>query len=99
MIQDGYELPANERETLHRRFPDQTVLARDVLQMSKVAKPVLLQHLFALSAPLPAQCVSSTKMLGQLHDAGNTTTLAAGLDVFAEEPLPPTSLLWEKHRI
>ncbi|MBP7867046.1 MAG: ATP-binding protein [Acidobacteria bacterium] len=54
----------------------ETVLARDVLQMSKVAKPVLLRHLFALAATLPAQCVSYTKMLSQLHDAGNTTTLA-----------------------
>ena len=44
--------------------------------MSKVAKPVLLRHLFALAATLPAQCISYTKMLGQLHDAGNTTTLA-----------------------
>jgi len=54
----------------------ETVLARDVLQMSKIAKPVLLRHLFALAATLPAQSVSYTKMLGQLHDAGNTTTLA-----------------------
>ena len=54
----------------------ETVLARDVLHMHKVTKPVLLRHLFALAATLPAQCVSYTKMLGQLHDAGNTTTLA-----------------------
>jgi predicted AAA+ superfamily ATPase len=54
----------------------ETVLARDVLQMSRVAKPVLLRHLFALAATLPAQYISYTKMLGQLHDAGNTTTLA-----------------------
>ena len=54
----------------------ETVLARDVLQMSKIAKPILLRHLFALAATLPAQFVSYTKMLGQLHDAGNTTTLA-----------------------
>lgn len=54
----------------------ETVLARDVLQMSKVAKPVLLRHLFALAATLPAQILSYTKMLGQLQDAGNTTTLA-----------------------
>ncbi|MDD2732853.1 MAG: ATP-binding protein [Desulfuromonadaceae bacterium] len=74
----------------------ETVLARDVLQMSKVAKPVLLRHLFALAATLPAQCVSYTKMLGQLHDAGNTTTLAhylkllesaflaSGLEIFSQ---------------
>jgi len=54
----------------------ETVLARDVLQMSKITKPVLLRHLFALAATLPAQFMSYTKMLGQLHDAGNTTTLA-----------------------
>jgi len=54
----------------------ETVLARDVLQMSRIAKPVLLRHLFALAATLHVQCISFTKMLGLLHDAGNTTTLA-----------------------
>lgn len=54
----------------------ETVLARDVIQMSRIAKPVLLRHLFALAATFPAQSVSYTKMLGQLQDAGNTTTLA-----------------------
>jgi len=66
-------------ETWKRYIVDsliETVLARDVLQMNKIAKPVLLRHLFALAATLPAQQVSYTKMLGQLHDAGNTTTLA-----------------------
>jgi len=54
----------------------ETVLARDVLQMSTVAKPALLRHLFALTAAFPAQILSYNKMLGQLQDAGNTTTLA-----------------------
>ncbi|MBZ0154938.1 MAG: ATP-binding protein [Alphaproteobacteria bacterium] len=54
----------------------ETVLARDVLQMQKVAKPALLRHLFALSAIFPARILSYNKMLGQLQDAGNTTTLA-----------------------
>jgi predicted AAA+ superfamily ATPase len=69
-----------ENETSWKRYITdsliETVLARDVLQMSKVAKPVLLRHLFVLAATLPAQVVSYTKMLGQLQDAGNTTTLA-----------------------
>lgn len=68
-----------EENTWKRYIVDsliETVLARDLLQMSKVTKPILLRHLFALAATLPAQCVSYTKMLGQLHDAGNTTTLA-----------------------
>ncbi len=54
----------------------ETVLARDVLQMTKIIKPALLRHLFTLSATMPAQIVSYTKMVGQLQDAGNTTTLA-----------------------
>lgn len=70
---------AHDEKTWKRYITDsliETVLARDVLQMAKIAKPALLRHLFALAATLPAQSVSYTKMLGQLHDAGNTTTLA-----------------------
>lgn len=54
----------------------ETVLARDVLQMHRIAKPALMRHLFALAAIFPAQIFSYNKMLGQLQDAGNTTTLA-----------------------
>ncbi|MBI5193653.1 MAG: ATP-binding protein [Nitrospirae bacterium] len=53
----------------------ETVLARDVLQMQKIAKPALMRHLFVLAATFPAQIFSYNKMLGQLQDAGNTTTL------------------------
>jgi predicted AAA+ superfamily ATPase len=52
------------------------VLSRDVLQMQVVHKPALLRHLFLFAASLPAQCISYTKIMGQLQDAGNTTTLA-----------------------
>lgn len=54
----------------------ETVLARDVLQLQKITKPALLRHLFALASAFPAQIFSYNKMLGQLQDAGNTTTLA-----------------------
>ncbi|MBW2600838.1 MAG: ATP-binding protein [Deltaproteobacteria bacterium] len=54
----------------------ETVLAKDVLQLQTVSKPALLRHLFLLAAAHPAQILSYNKMLGQLHDAGNTTTLA-----------------------
>lgn len=54
----------------------ETVLARDVLQLQSVRKPALLRHLFLLSAAFPAQILSYNKMLGQLQDAGNTTTLS-----------------------
>lgn len=54
----------------------EAVLGRDVLSLEHVTKPVLLRHLFALACRLPAQPIAYNKMLGQLHDAGNTTTLA-----------------------
>ena len=54
----------------------ETVLSRDVLQLATVAKPALLRHLFGLAVSHPAQILSYNKMLGQLQDAGNTTTLA-----------------------
>ncbi len=54
----------------------ETVLARDVLQLQKITKPTLMRHLFALAATFPAQILSYNKMLGQLQDVGNTTTLA-----------------------
>ncbi len=54
----------------------ETVLARDILQLTTVAKPALLRNLFGLSVSHPAQILSYNKMLGQLQDAGNTTTLA-----------------------
>jgi predicted AAA+ superfamily ATPase len=57
----------------------ETVLARDVLQLQTVTKPALLRHLFGLAAIYPAQYLSYNKMLGQLQDAGNTTTLAGYL--------------------
>ena len=54
----------------------ETVLAKDVLQLQTVTKPALLRHLFLLACGVPAQILSYNKMLGQLHDAGNTTTLS-----------------------
>lgn len=54
----------------------ETVLARDILQLQTVAKPALLRHLFLLACGVPAQILSYNKMLGQLQDAGNTTTLS-----------------------
>ena len=54
----------------------ETALARDVMAMQTVAKPTLLRHLFGIASVYAGQIVSYTKMLGQLQDAGNVTTLA-----------------------
>ena len=59
----------------------ETTISRDVLLMTRVDKPALLRRLFELGCRYSGQVLSYTKMLGQLHDAGNTTTLAHYLDL------------------
>jgi hypothetical protein len=61
----------------------ETTIARDVLLLSRIDKPALLRRLFELGCAYSGQILSYTKMLGQLHDAGNTTTLAHYLDLLA----------------
>jgi uncharacterized protein len=61
----------------------ETTIARDVLLLTRVDKPALLRRLFDLGCRYSGQVLSYTKMLGQLHDAGNTTTLAHYLDLLS----------------
>ncbi|MCH7493211.1 AAA family ATPase, partial [bacterium] len=54
----------------------ETTLSKDILLLHPIRKPALLRQLFGLAVAYSGQILSYTKMLGQLHDAGNTTTLA-----------------------
>ena len=54
----------------------ETTLMRDILLMVRIDKPVLLRNLFDLACSWSGQILSYNKILGQLKDAGNTTTLA-----------------------
>ena len=62
-------------------------IERDVLAMQRVDKPALLKRMFELGAAYSGQILSYTKMLGQLQDAGNTTTLARYLDLLSHSGL------------
>ncbi len=59
----------------------ETTVSRDILLMARVDKPALLRRLFELSCNYSGQVLSYQKMLGQLQDAGNTTTLAHYLNL------------------
>lgn len=59
----------------------ETTISRDVLLLTRVDKPALMRQLFALACEYSAQVVSYTKLLGQLRDAGNVTTLAHYLEL------------------
>jgi uncharacterized protein len=59
----------------------ETSISRDVLLLTRVDKPALLRRLFELACRYSGQVLSYTKMLGQLQDAGNATTLAHYLEL------------------
>lgn len=59
----------------------ETTISRDVLLLTRVDKPALLRQLFRLGCDYSGQILSYQKMLGQLQDAGNTTTLAHYLEL------------------
>lgn len=62
----------------------ETVLGKDVLLMSPVAKPALLRQVFGLCLAHAAEIMSYQKMIGQLRDAGNTTTIASYIRLLAD---------------
>ncbi|TAM99106.1 MAG: DUF4143 domain-containing protein, partial [Rhodanobacteraceae bacterium] len=61
----------------------ETSISRDVLLLTRVDKPALLRRVFELACRYSGQVLSYTKMLGQLQDAGNATTLAHYLELLA----------------
>lgn len=54
----------------------ETTLMRDILLLARIDKPILLRNMFELACSWSGQILSFNKMVGQLQDAGNTTTLA-----------------------
>ncbi len=61
----------------------ETTISRDVLLLTRVDKPALLRQLFELACRYSGQILSYTKMLGQLQDSGNSTTLAHYMELLA----------------
>jgi hypothetical protein len=59
----------------------ETTISRDVMLMQRVDKPALLRQLFVAGCQYSGQVLSYNKLLGQLQDAGNTTTLAHYLEL------------------
>ena len=68
----------------------EATINKDILQGVKVAKPALLRQTFELASAYSGMELSLTKMMGQLQDAGNVTTLAAYLDLLGEAGLVRT---------
>lgn len=61
----------------------ETVISKDVILMNPITKPALLRQAFGLCLNHPAEILSYEKMIGQLRDAGNTTTIALYLKLLS----------------
>ena len=59
-------------------------IERDIVALTRVDKPPLMRRLMELAARYSGQMLSYNKMLGQLQEAGNTTTLATYLDLLSD---------------
>ena len=62
----------------------ETTISKDILMLTRVDKPALLKRLFELGCLYSGQILSYNKIMGQLQDAGNTTTLANYLVLLSE---------------
>lgn len=62
-------------------------IGKDILSLTRVDKPALLQQLMELIPRYSGQILSYNKMLGPLQDAGNTTTLAHYLELLGNAGL------------
>ena len=86
----GYPGPAGmiDKEKRWRKDIKDSLVApaieKDVIMTSNIYKPALMKQLFEVGCGYSAEILSLTKLMGQLQDAGNVTTLAAYLDILAE---------------
>lgn len=86
----GYPGPANmtDNEKRWRKYIKDSLVApaieKDVIMTSNIYKPALMKKLFEIGCSYSAEILSLTKLMGQLQDAGNVTTLAGYLDILDE---------------
>lgn len=67
---------------------------KDILVDTPIVKPALLRQTFELSCAYSGQELSLTKMLGQMTDAGNTTTVSGYLNVLGQSGLVTGLYKW-----
>jgi uncharacterized protein len=58
------------------------VLSKDLILVTAIHKPALFRHCFELAMAYPSQEISLVKLLGQLQESGNVTTIKHYLSLF-----------------
>lgn len=85
----GYPGPAHllGEERRWRKYIKDSLVApaieKDVILTSNIYKPALMKQTFELGCAYSAELLSLTKMMGQLQDAGNVTTMAGYLEILS----------------
>jgi len=59
----------------------ESTISKDILMLTRISKPALMRQVFEMGVHYSSQLLSFTKMLGQLQDAGNTTTISHYLKI------------------
>lgn len=80
----------NDEERWKRYVSDsliETSISKDILMLTRVDKPALLRKLFDIGSQYTGQILSFNKILGQLQDAGNTTTLSHYIELLSDSGL------------
>ena len=78
--------PERWRNYISGSIVDATI-NKDILVNENIAKPALLRQTFELSSAYSSQELSLTKMMGQMTDAGNTTTITGYLNLLSQAGL------------
>jgi len=65
----------------------ETSISKDILMLTRVDKPAVLKRLFEIGCLYSGQILAYTKLLGELQDAGNTTTLSHYLTLLSDSGL------------
>jgi predicted AAA+ superfamily ATPase len=85
----GYPVPAqfiDDKKRWQSFIQDAIVepmLSKDILPLKQISKPSLFRQAFGLAMSYPAQEISIHKMLGQLQESGNSTTLKTYLNMMS----------------
>ena len=74
-----------------KRFKDyirdsiiESVVSKDILQLTKVNKPALLRQIANVGISYSSQIISYNKLMGNFSDSGNTTTLSHYIQMLDE---------------
>ncbi len=59
-------------------------IEKDIIMTSNIYKPALMKQAFELGCGYSGELLSLTKMVGQLQDAGNVTTVAGYIDLLSQ---------------